>query len=484
MLSLNTEARMELWRRVAESIESYSRDVGGMDVTPELAAGELCDILRPFDFTHPRDPIAIVDFTVDVMRRFHVHNAHPSYFGLFVPAPTTMGIFADALAAAFNPALGAWNLSPIGVEIERHLVRAFGNLFGYEQSSSDGVFTAGGSEANHTALLTALASKFPEFNHGGLRSLDARPILYTSSESHRSIHKAARLCGLGSDSVREVPVDHFLRMDTNALALRVDEDKAAGFTPFLIVATAGTTNAGVTDPIASLADYAGHENLWLHVDAAWGGAAALLPELNDLFTGIERADSITFDLHKWLSVPMGAGLYLTRHSEIMERTFHAAAPYMPAAEAAGRAADPFSHSMQWSRRFIGLKAFMSLATAGWEGYAESIRHQVAMGDYMRMKLKEARWEILNTSRLPVVCFVDLTHPDGRSQEYLHGIAASVVSSGRAWLSTTSIGHGVAALRACVTNYNTQTENVDILVQTLELARKQSGETAGLQAVRA
>jgi glutamate/tyrosine decarboxylase-like PLP-dependent enzyme len=478
MLSLDAKLRTELWRQVVESIESYLSEVGDLDVAPEVSAGEVCDVLKPFDFGRPLDPTAAVDFVVDVMRRYHVHNAHPRYFGLFVPAPTTVGIAADALAAAFNPALGAWSLSPVAVEIEHHLVRAFGHQFGYESSGCDGVFTTGGSEANHTALLTALVSKFPNFNRGGLRSVDAQPVLYASSESHHSIHKAARLCGLGDDSVREVPVDDQLQMDINALSLRVDQDKAAGFAPFLIVATAGTTGAGTIDPLASLADYGARERLWLHVDAAWGGAAVVVPELKGVLDGIARADSITFDMHKWLSVPMGAGLYLTRHAEIMGQTFGTAAPYMPPASVGEGAADPYAHSMQWARRFIGLKVFLSLAVAGWEGYAESIRHQVAMGEYLRLRLEATQWDVVNRTPLPLVCFVDSSHPDGRSPAYLNAIAGWVVSSGRAWISTTTIGGGVRVLRACVTNYKTQTEDVDILVEALQSAREQCATFSG------
>lgn len=470
MLSLDAKLRTKLWRHIAESIESYSSEVANMDVTPEITAGEISDVLRPFDFASPLDPTAAVDFAVDVMRRYQVHNAHPRYFGLFVPAPTTMGIAADALAAAFNPALGSWSLSPIAVEVEHHLVRAFGDQFGYEPSCCDGVFTTGGSEANHTALLTALVSKFPNFNRGGLRSLDAQPVLYASSESHHSIHKAVRLCGLGADSVREVPVDDHLRMDVRALSLRVEEDKAAGFAPFLIVATAGTTSAGVTDPLASLADYAARERIWLHVDAAWGGAAVLVPELKGLLDGIAYADSITFDVHKWLSVPMGAGLYLTRHPDILGQTFSTAAAYMPPPSAGATAADPYAHSMQWGRRFIGLKVFLSLAVAGWEGYTESIRHQVAMGDYLRLRLNAAGWEVVNKTPLPLVCFVDSTCPGGHDPAYLNDIADQVLASGRAWISTTTIG-GVTTLRACVTNYKTQTEDVDVLVEALQSARE-------------
>src|SRR5262249_49407193 len=166
---------------------------------------------------------------------------------------------------------GAWSHSRFAAEVERHVVRAFGQKFGYDLSVVDGVFTSGGSEANHTALLTALASAFPEFGEHGLRALAARPVFYISSQGHDSFLKAARLSGLGAAALREIPVDDDLRMDVGALADRVARDRAEGFTPLMIVATAGTTSAGVIDPIGELAEVASRERTWFHVDAAWGG---------------------------------------------------------------------------------------------------------------------------------------------------------------------------------------------------------------------
>jgi glutamate/tyrosine decarboxylase-like PLP-dependent enzyme len=179
---------------------------------------------------------------------------------------------------------------------------------------------------------------------------------------------------------------------------------------------------------------------------------------------------------------MGAGLYLTRHTRILEQTFCVAAPYMPRGSDGPGAADPYARSMQWSRRFIGLKVFLSLAVAGWEGYAESIRHQVAMGEYLRRRLTAEGWEVVNNSPLPVVCFADLVHPNGRSSTFLNAVASRVVSSGRAWISTTTLAGGVPVLRACVTNYRTRPEDVDALLEALGLAREQSAlvtEDAGI-----
>ena len=186
-----------------------------------------------------------------------------------------MGIAADALVAAFNPQLAAWSHSPFAIEVEQHLIRALGGQFGYDPESTDGAFASGGMEANHTAVLTALAHHFPEYAERGTRALTAQPTLYVSSEAHHSFLKAARMCGIGMDAVRLVQVGTDLRMDTAGLTSAIASDRQQGFLPFLIIGTAGTTNAGSIDPLDELADVAAHEHLWYHVDAAWGGAAVI-----------------------------------------------------------------------------------------------------------------------------------------------------------------------------------------------------------------
>jgi glutamate/tyrosine decarboxylase-like PLP-dependent enzyme len=470
MLMLDDEQRAALWPRVIQTIEKYAAEVSASAVAPEAAAGEIRALLAPFDFAQPLAPLAAVEFAAEGLRRYQVQVSHPRYFGLFNPHPATMGIAADALAAAFNPQLAAWGHSPFAVEVEQHLVRAFGSRFGYDPAQTDGTFTSGGSEANHTALLTALQQAFPAFAHKGARALPAQPIFYLSSEGHHSFLKAARMCGLGTEALREIPANDALQMDTAALQARIHQDRREGFAPFMIVATAGTTSAGVVDPLAEIADVAAREQLWCHVDAAWGGAAVLAPELRAVLAGIERADSITFDAHKWLSVPMGAGLYLTRHPKILERTFKVTAAYIPPQAAGLDLADPLAHSIQWSRRFIGLKVFLALAVASWDGYAAMIRRMTAQGEELRRALEASGWQVVNRTPLPVVCFVDSEHPAGRSDEHLERIVQTVIASGEAWISTTRIGGGQTVLRACIGNYRTETEDVLALVAALNRAR--------------
>ncbi|HVR97202.1 MAG TPA: pyridoxal-dependent decarboxylase [Thermoanaerobaculia bacterium] len=466
MLMLDAEARRALWKRLTETLEDYTARIDAARVAPELDLDRLQSLLAPFDFARPVPPLEALDFAVESLWEYQVHTSHPRYFGLFNPAPATMGIAADTLVAAFNPQLAAWSHSPFAAEVEQHLVRALGERFGYDPSRLEGTFTSGGAEANHTALLTAITRTFPEVGRRGMLALRSQPILYVSRGTHDSIVKAARLSGLGSEAVREIKTDSRMRMVPEDLATRIREDREEGLSPFFVVATAGTTGAGVVDPIADLAQVADEERLWLHVDAAWGGAAALVPELRPVLDGISRASSITFDAHKWLSVPMGAGVYLTRHPGILERTFRVAAGYMPRDGAGLPVADPYANTMQWSRRFIGLKLFLSLAVAGWEGYEAAIRHQTAMGYRLREGLRAAGWEIVNDTPLPVVCFCDPTRPT----DFLETVAAEVVASGEAWISTSHLGEAGLALRACITNYRTGPEDVDALIAVLGRVR--------------
>lgn len=468
-LLLDSAQRGQLWEHVAQTIEHYLTQVDHCPVAPALDVETIRSFVSRFDFGEPLDPLAAIDRVVEGLWQYQVHTPHPRYFGLFNPAPTSMGIAADALVAAFNPQLAAWSHSPLAAEIERHLIHQFGVRFGYSPEAVDGTLTSGGAEANHTALLTALTSTFPEFARKGLRSLPAQPVFYVSAQSHHSFVKAARFCGLGTDAVRLIATDADFRMDADQLRQQIAEDRAAGLHPFMIVATAGTTSGGILDPVQVIADIAEAEKVWLHVDAAWGGLAVMVPELKPLLAGVERADSITFDAHKKLSVPMSAGMYLTRHREILSETCRISTDYMPRDAAGLDIVDPFVHSMQWSRRFIGLKLFLSLAVAGWEGYAAAIRHQVRMGDILRERLQVGGWQIVNHTPLPVVCFVDSTGINTMS--YLDSIAAEVVKSGAAWISTTRLDNDTPVLRACITNYRTAEKDVEALVAALEQARQ-------------
>jgi glutamate/tyrosine decarboxylase-like PLP-dependent enzyme len=467
-LDLTSKERKLMFSLVQEKIENYFDNIFKLKVTNTVSREEILSYLSVIDFNHPLSAPEAIEFITTGLDNYQVHTPHPSYFGLFNPAVTAMGVAADTLIAAYNPQLAAWSHSPLPNEIENRLIKEFGNLF-FASEVADGTFTSGGAEANHTAILTAMTDRFHSFQKIGLQGISEKPVLYISNESHHSFLKAARFCGLGADSVRTINADSSFRMSTIELRRQIDSDIHDGFTPFLLIGTIGTTSCGAIDPLDELYKIAKEKKLWFHVDAAWGGAIGILPEFKAEIEGLSNADSITFDAHKWLSVPMGAGMFLTSHPEIMQQAFGIETAYMPVKNSS-TVINPFHHSIQWSRRFIGLKLFLSLSVAGWDGYREVLRHMLQMGEYLKERLKEEGWHILNDSILPVVCFADNTHPGKDDLKRMDTICAEVINSGFGWISTTVLNGNVSVLRACITNYRTEREDIDKLIESLGIAR--------------
>ncbi|WP_051467801.1 pyridoxal phosphate-dependent decarboxylase family protein [Actinomadura oligospora] len=469
-LEMDADERRRLFTHAFDLIDRHAGEVRDLPVTPDADPLAVRHHLRRYDFDAPLEAEAVLDDTAALLRRWTVHTTHPGYFGLFNPNPAPMGVLGDLLTAAFNPQLAAWSHAPAAAEIDRHVVAHLGGRLGLPGDPVAGHFTSGGAEANLTGVLLALTRTFPEVAEDGVAALPGRPVLYASAESHLAWLKIAHMCGLGRGAVRLVPVTPDLRMDPRALASAVAADRAQGHLPFLVVGTAGTTSAGVIDPLPELADLAAAEGMRFHVDAAWAGAVALSDRLRPVLDGIERADSVTLDAHKWLSMPMGAGTFLTSDAEGLQETFRISTSYMP--EGISGAPDPYASSVQWSRRAIGLKLFVTLATIGREGYAQAIERQTDLGDLLRRRLTEAGWRVLNHTPLPVVCFTDgRDRPsDGPSDvhadaERLQSIAERVLATGRAWISTTSLA-GTPALRACITNFATTESDVESLATDL------------------
>ncbi len=463
-LGQDDRVRAELWRQVQRAVEDYWKRLDDFPIVPELDPEAVRADLKRFTFDRPEDPAAAVQFVVQNLSRNQTHYSHPAYTGLFVPNPTSMSTFAETLATGFNSQLATWHSSPFAVELEQHLLRRFGELFGYASEDATGTFTSGGSEANHTAVLTALKKHFPEISTKGLAGLNARPTIYVSSESHHSLHKAVVASGLGLDCLREIPVDGALAMDVAELGRVMAEDRERGFRPLMIVATVGTPAAGAIDPVAEIARVAEDERAWLHMDACYGGAAVILPELAALFEGSARADSIALDAHKWLSVSAGTGMFLTRHRGILQETFAVETAYATRASDHLDVVQPFASSLQWSRRFIGLNLFLSLAVEGIGGYRASLRRQLTLADGLRRSLAESGWTIENKTRLPVICFTDASGAD------IVEIARRVNETKRLWISTTRFSNGKRVLRVGIVNHKTAAREIESLVTVLNSAR--------------
>src|SRR3984893_10108890 len=280
----------------------------------------------------------------------------------------------------------------------------------------NGTFTSGGNEANFSGLALALAFKFPDAIEEGVAAIGSTPVLYASAESHHSLDKSAGLLGIGRKALRRIAVNEAAQLDPEMLERAIVQDLAVGRKPFCVVATAGTTNSGTVDDLIAISEICRRNQLWLHVDGAYGGAAIFSDQHRNLVRGIELADSLTIDPHKWLAMPFAAGVILTSHPEILERAFSVAAPYMPKA-AGAQLADNSRISTQWTRRMHSLKLWLNLPGHGRQAYEELIDRQLKLSKSFVAWVKASEdFELAVPPMLPIVTF--RLKPAGRSPQQL------------------------------------------------------------------
>lgn len=438
-----------------ELVRADERVAAG-STTPTLDMNALRRELAAFDFRAPRPLSELLEWSMRMLESGVTHPTHPRYFGLYNPKPSFPAQCADRIVGTFNPQLASATTSPAAVALERHVISSVAAKAGLPDGAG-GHFTSGGSEANFTALLCALTRREPGYATSGARAFSGAPVFYVSKESHRSWEKIAHQSGIGRGAVRLVPTDGRGRMSASSLGPLIESDLAGGHVPVMITATAGTTNAGMIDPLGECADLARRHGLWLHVDAAWGGAVIVSERLRPVLAGIERADSCTIDAHKWFATTMGCGMFLIRESEMLARVFHADATYMTSREIS---VDPYVNTLQWSRRFLGLRLFLSLSSVGWQGYAAHVERAVSHAAEIRRQLLARGWSVLNDSPLAVLAVApppELGNP--------RAIVRAILESGIAWVSVARFEEQ-DVIRICVTHGETSDRDVVILVDAL------------------
>jgi aromatic-L-amino-acid/L-tryptophan decarboxylase len=285
--------------------------------------------------------------------------------------------------------------------------------------------------------------------------------MYTSRACQPAWFKIAHHSGIGRAALRLIDTDGSGRLETAALAAVLARDVEAGVVPVLVASTAGTTSAGMIDPLADCERLAREHGAWYHVDAAWGGAALASERLRGLLSGIETADSITIDAHKWFSTTMGCGMFITRYPQVLSEAFRVSAEFMPSTNTQ---LDPYLNSLQWSRRFMGLRLFLSLAAAGWEGYAAHVERAAAVISAVRARLAAHGWSIANDSALAVLCALP---PPGSPP--VRDLVRALLESSRAWAAVAS-HEGRDVVRICATHGEIAAGDIDALVGGLEAAR--------------
>ena len=419
----------------------------------------------------------LVAYLRDMALERSMYPGHPGFMAYIIGSGTVPAAPAELLAAGLDQNLGGWRLSPAATEIELHLLRWFAASFGLP-AGSGGLMTSGGAMAAFVGLKAArdAMSGWDSREHG----VAAGPPLaiYASSEAHVVNERAADMMGLGRRSVRKIPVDSEFRMRVDALREAIGTDLAEGARPVVVVATAGTVATGAIDPLEEIADVCEEHGLWLHVDAAYGGIAALVPSLRPAFRGIGRADSIAFDPHKWLYIPPAAGAVVVRDPGRLSEAFDVHPSYTREdKELTGRGTDLMEYGPQFSRGFSALKVWVSLLAHGWSAYCRRIEHDVELARYLhRRVIERPEFEPMAPEPpLSIACFryVPEDLRDGRvstrstdRDAYLDRLNERLMSEiqmdGRVFPSN-AVLDGRFVLRACIVNFRTEAAEIDRLL---------------------
>lgn len=455
-------------RMLADSLR-YQRELRSAPVWRPMPA----EARAAFDGPLPREGIGLEGtyrMFLEHVLPFNYGNVHPRFWGWVNGQGTPLAVMAEMLAATMNP--NCWGGEHAASYVETQVVAWLREGLGLG-AAHGGVLVSGGSMANIIGLAAAREAKAGgDVARSGLRDLDQTPALYASAEAHNSVDKAAGLLGLGFDAVRKIPVTADFRMDLGTLEARVCRDRADNLRPFAVVATAGTVNTGAIDPLEALADFCSEHDLWLHVDGAFGALAALSPQLRPLVSGLERADSIAFDLHKWLYLPIEVGCVLVQDFVAHRRTFSPPADYLQVFERGPAGGDHFFHTLgpQLTRSFRALKVWMSILAHGLDRHARLIEQNVGQARMLEARISlHPELQLVAPVSLNVVCFRYTGYGlrgKGRGLDALNReLLMRLWESGIAAPSSTII-NGTFALRCCFTNHRTRVEDLDLLLDTV------------------
>jgi len=462
-IEISSEEFRRLSARVTELAAQYLEGLDGQPVAPAISGEES---IRKFQSALPEKGIAEQAFDIlpEVARAVRAQNGR--FFGYVLGSGEPVGATADLLASVLNQNVTAWRSGPAAVTIEKTVVRWLAEAIGCPGFL--GHLTGGGSSANLMGLAIAREAKAASNETG----VPPNTVVYASAEIHMSIPKSVALLGIGRDNLRPIPTDESYRMIPEELYASMTRDIAAGKRPIAVVASAGTVNTGVIDPLREIAEIAHGHDAWFHVDGAYGALAAIAHR--ERFQGLELADSISLDPHKWLYQPLDCGCLLYRSSEAAQKAFSHSGEY-----ARALTADPiegfafFEESLELSRRFRALKLWLSLRYHGFAAFRESIRKDIAQAGRLADAIRrEPALELVATGDLSAVCFRH-RGTQGIPQEDRNRFNAEllkrVTRRGKIYLSNASL-RGKFCLRACIVNHRTTDADVDAIVpEVLEAA---------------
>ena len=450
--------------------------VDNFDGPPDARVYPECDrqSLRPLlADTITADGVGI-EQAVDDFARLVLPNCmrtpHPLYLGLVNTSPLPGAVLGDLLVSTMNNNGGAFHQSPAMTMAEQEVLAWMAARFGL--GDVQGMFLPGGSYSMVQALLLARAKHLPQWDAVGPAAVTQRPLIYCSSAAHFSVERAGHAAGLGREGVVAIPTVGRGAMDVAALAERIESDLRAGVRPFAVVATVGTTGTGAMDPVEPLADVCREHDLWLHVDACYGGGVLLLDEQPAQVCGIERADSLAVNPHKWFFIPLTASVLFTRHAELARSVFDVGASYIPG----DGEVDAYRRGIPTSRRSTGFAMWMALRAHGWSVVRDTVVRNITLTRLLERLLAEAGFTVLPDGELSIACA--RWEPPGldaaATDELQRRITNEVVAGGTVWFAT--VEHdGKTWLRFNMVNLHTREEHIERLVEELKRSAREAYE---------
>ena len=456
------ELRVAL-EQAAEWCAGYLDRVGELPVLARVEPGEIAAALPEHA---PDAGESLSDILADVDRVLIpgiTHWNHPGFMAYFAISGSPPGILGETVAAALNVNAMLWRTSPAATELEQRVLRWVAELIGLP-TGWFGEITDTASASTMYALAAAREAAGLDIRTRGMAGRTDLPPLrvYTSEQAHSSVEKACIALGLGQEGLRKVPTDAEFRMRADLLAGAVADDVAAGVRPIAAVATVGTTSTTSVDPVAAVADVCERHGMWLHVDAAYGGAAAVVPDMRHVLDGCDRADSLVVNPHKWLFTPVDCSLLYTARPEDLKAAFSLVPPYLTTPEDGG-VVNLMDYGLSLGRRFRALKLWMVIRAYGAEGLASLISGHIELARRLAATIdSEPGWELLAPVPFSAVCFRH--HPAGVDDEdELRRLNAAIIdrvnADGRAFISHTDLG-GRYAIRVAIGNLATTAEHVD------------------------
>ncbi|MDZ7801196.1 MAG: aminotransferase class V-fold PLP-dependent enzyme [Trueperaceae bacterium] len=489
-IEMDPDAFRAAGHQLVDRLADFLATLPEQPVSPGAAPAEVRALLSPRPLpAEGEDPARLVEESAELLLRHSLFNGHPRFFGYITSSAAPIGALGDMLAAAVNPNVGGWPLSPMASEIEAQTVRWIAELIGYPVEAG-GLLVSGGNAANLVGFWTGRHAMLGRVRTGDAAADAALPSklrAYVSAETHTWIDKAADLSGLGRDAVRWVPTDAELRMDLDALREMMRQDESDGLRPFLVVGTAGTVSTGAVDPLRALATLCREKGLWFHVDGAYGAPAAVLPGGPEDLAALALADSLAVDPHKWLYAPLEAGCAFVRDPGALRDTFTYHPPYYP--DEWTREDAPITYSAygpQNSRGFRALKVWLALRQVGREGYVRMIGDDVALAGALRQRVEETPALEAGPGDLSICTFRyvpgDLRGDTAAHAVYLDDLNRTVLQrmqdGGQAYPSH-AVVDGRFLLRACIVNFRTDTPDVEALAElTVRLGREVDAEMRG------